>query len=528
MGRNRSRDADEILVSADVLGSFGVTPDDVRAQRREYHTVVPPGQEERSLESILADVLADARDRTATIRRLICRSDRGLSCSARYAQRALGRELAAVFESIGWSLEWTRTGPAENGRDRLALTATDPKGRERETTVTYPETPLADDNLPAVLRAVDERLLAGTDATVVLLSTGVDRWRAALIETDELEALRDRYGERIAAFDRPLLPDHDLEAFVPDDDEDRIDPAEATPSDPWPAWALERAKRRSERRSTVDAVEADSVTDAADEPITDTDDEPVADAEDERSSVADLIDEAEPESASADPADSAAPSTSAPSASSPSSSRQSTSASSASTSSTSAPSTEAGGFEIRGGSPSVSRVRDDSSTDPSPRDVADSILEDQRERTAGSDTDDRNDPRPDDADTGDTNGAGKDDDSSADDDADDGFGTLSGSVQTTRVTNDSFGTDESFETEDDRYRALGAALGAGGAVSVEGLLEDDEFLPELPAAESETVRIEFEETFDPADVPEATASAEQSGFEWVDSGSLKTTRRPNQ
>lgn len=95
------------------------------------------------------------------------------------------------------------------------------------------------------------------------------------------------------------------------------------------------------------------------------------------------------------------------------------------------------------------------------------------------------------------------------------------------MTNDSFGAGEEFATENDRYRALGVALGAGGAVDVEGLLEDDDFLPELPASGPSETRIEFADEFDPAAVPEATASAEQSGFEWVDSGRLETTRLSN-
>ncbi len=473
----------DVVRCADILGSFGVTPADVRAQRREYHTTVPPGEAggDASLEAIITDILADERDRTATVRQLICHGDRGVTCSARYAQRALGRELEAVFESIGWSLEWTRTGPAETGRDRLELTATDPKGRTREATVTYPQTPLADDNLPAVLHAVDKRLLAGTGATVVPLSAGVDRWRAALIETEELESLRDRYGRRITAFDRPLLPEYDLEAYVPatddleagaSDGDAGIDaPDGASESDPWPSWALERASRRS----TPLGCGNDHTPKASD---TDT-------------SVASLIEEAEPEGE--ETAANEGTTTDSPSPTPPSL-------------------TETDGFEIRGGSPTVSRVSgdSDSSPDPSPRDVADAMLEDQRERTA-----ERRDRR--------ERSDGVDDASSADD----GFGTLSGTSKTARVGNDSFGTDDEFETEHDRYSALGVALGAGGAITVEGMLEDDEFLPELPAVEPEETRIEFAESFDPDAVTTAKAAGEQEGFEWVDSGALETTRVSN-
>jgi len=186
-------------------------------------------------------------------------------------------ELAAVFESIRWSVTITHT---QNG---LQLTATDPRGRRRETSVTYPETPLRTDNLPAVLWTINDAVLAGTGARFVLLSAGVDRWRAALIETSALERLRDRYGPRIEAVDRPLCPDHGLEAYVPataaDDatgpdgnglstggdglsaDSDGFgadgDGFGADGDGPWPPWALERAptdraiRRRASTRSST-------------------------------------------------------------------------------------------------------------------------------------------------------------------------------------------------------------------------------------------------------------------------------------
>jgi len=83
----------------------------------------------------------------------------------------------------------------------------------------------------------------------------------------------------------------------------------------------------------------------------------------------------------------------------------------------------------------------------------------------------------------------------------DEFGTLSGTSKTARIDNDSFGTALEPQSDDDRYRALGAALDAGGAVSVRGLLEDDEFLPELPTVESNETRIEFADGCAPVDVP---------------------------
>jgi len=401
MGRSLRPSDDDLWVSADVLGAFGVTLADLE------HAPAS----DRSLEAALADTLAAGVDRTTVLRRTITRSDRGLACSARYATADLESELVAVFEAIGWSLSVSHT------RDGLALTAADHHDRRRETTVTYPDTPLGTDNLPAVLWAINDAVLDGTDARFVLLSSGVDRWRAALIDEAELEQLRDRYGLRIEAVEQPLCPEYGLAAYVPDATAN--DAIGAATGEPWPPWALERDTRRTGTQTESDSVDS-------------------------------LIDEAEP-STDSDAA------------------------------SVSGGANEIDGFELRG-TPARSRNYDTDGVKST-------------EGTTSTDTDD--------------------------------FGTLSGTSQTARVTNDAFGTDVDCGSDDDRYRALGAALDAGGTVSVRGLLEDDDFLPELPATESEEVRIEFTEEFDPAAIPEATATAEEEGFEWVDSGSLETTRVPN-
>jgi len=412
MGRSLRPSDDDLLVSADVLGAFGVTPADLE------HAPAS----DSSLEAALADTLAAGVNRTTVLCRTITCSDRGLACPARYSTADLESELVAVFEAIGWSLSVSPTC------DGLALIAADHHDRRRETTVTYPDTPLGADNLPAVLWAINDDVLDGTDARFVLLSAGIDRWRAALIDETELERLRDRYGPRIEAVEQPLCPEYGLAAYVPDATAN--DAIGAANGEPWPPWALERDTRGRD-----------------------------ADTRSEDEGVDSLIDEAEPSTES-------------------------------DAVSVSDGSSEIDGFELRG-TPARSRTRDDaddrSTADPTP--------------TWSTD-------------------ASRNSRSTATDD----FGTLSGPSQTARVTNDAFGTDVDCGSDDDRYRALGAALDAGGTVSVRGLLEDDDFLPELPATESEAVRIEFTEEFDPAAIPEATATAEEEGFEWVDSGSLETTR----
>ncbi|PGF16145.1 hypothetical protein CP556_08455 [Natrinema sp. CBA1119] len=461
MARSFRESNDDLLVPADVLGAFGVTPADFG----------PDSSDGESLETALAETLSTGVDRRTVLRRTITRSDRGLACPARYSEADLEGELAAIFESIRWSVTISHT------QDGLKLTATDPRGRRRETSVTYPETPLGTDNLPAVLWTINDGVLAGTGARFVLLSEGVDRWRAALIETSALERLRDRYGPRIEAVDRPLCPDHGLEAYVPDaaaDDATGLDgdgsgadgdglgadgDGPAAGDGPWPPWALERG------------------TDQSHDPTT---------------SVDSLIDEAEA-SARSEPDSGAASERVSSDVLSPHPSREASERSTAS-----APSSEIDGFELRG-TPAVSRQEDDDKR--SENCESETTVFDDGESTPSSDENATN--------------------------ADE-FGTLSGTSKTARIDNDSFGTALDPQSDDDRYRALGAALDAGGAVSVRGLLEDDEFLPELPAVESEETRIEFADSCAPVDVPEAPATTERSGFEWVDSGSLETTRLSNQ
>ncbi|WP_254521521.1 hypothetical protein [Natrinema caseinilyticum] len=391
---------DDLLVCADVLGAFGVTATDIERESTG----------EETLEAVLADAFADRIDRRTVLRRLIARCDRGVSCAARYSQADLERELEAVFESVGWSLTITAT------RTNWEVSATDPRGRHREASVTYPETPLGSHNLPAVLRALSETLLAGTGVRFVLLSSGSDRWQAALIETGELEHLRGRYGRRIDAVDRPLLPENGLEAYVPTDrSKPNFEPsgtaagADAdTGTTPWPSWALEEGGR-----GTIDGTE----------------------------SVESLIEEAECEQRDEQK--------------------------------------ERPREAVSGG---AGATRDASAAAPA---------------TAGRTATDGD------------------------------FGTLSGPSPTERVANDAFGTDVGCQSDGDSYRALGAALDAGGTVASRGLLANDAFFPTLPTAELEEIRIEFADEFDPAAVRDAKSTADRSGFEWVDASSLEPTRASN-
>ena len=92
--RSRREDEHDAVVCADVLGSFGVSVADVRAQ-----TDVP----DASLENALASALGAAGHPTEFLRDVVAASDRGIDAPARYWSHAPATHLADVFDAIDWS-----------------------------------------------------------------------------------------------------------------------------------------------------------------------------------------------------------------------------------------------------------------------------------------------------------------------------------------------------------------------------------------------------------------------------------------
>ncbi|MCU4752566.1 hypothetical protein OB919_11285 [Halobacteria archaeon AArc-curdl1] len=531
MIRRRSSAVDgDSIVCADVLGRFGVEGGDLRAQHDSERL---PGEESAELETVLETALDDARDRTTFLRRTISGSPRGIDCSARYSQETLERELTAAFESIEWTVTFERSG------FEWRLRATDPAGRSRETTLSYPKTPLERDNLPAILHQLESDILYGTDAGFVLLSRGVDRWRAALVDETALEAVRADYGERIEAFDRPLLPaasleayassSSDAESYTPGSSDEAVSPGDDSH---WPEWALERSRRRG--HSELSGPSSGSTTDSSG--VGNSIDGAKATPE------ASLIEEAEPTGTrdkAAKPTDGRDEAVESTTETPVWAGDEGDSLWNEESEPARDRARERDGYVLSGGSPTVSRSGESCSGNSRKGDSSKRTgLANETGRSDSANerigTHAANEP----ADTHEASGPTSTDDGfdaarsrkAASDRAattdDDGFGSLSGSVGTTRVSNESFGTGET-QDEDEQYLALGAAMGTGQNVSVSGLLEDDSFLPELPAVEPTETRVAFEETFDPAALPKARAAAEQSGFVWVQSGGLETTRVSN-
>jgi hypothetical protein len=91
-------------------------------------------------------------------------------------------------------------------------------GQVRRTHFSFPDTPLGDNNYPALIATINAELLPETPLQFVLLRNEIDHWRFVLVEEGALTRLRDRYGDRIDAFGEPLLCDHQPAAFASDID----------------------------------------------------------------------------------------------------------------------------------------------------------------------------------------------------------------------------------------------------------------------------------------------------------------------
>ena len=164
-------------------------------------------------------------DPVTFVRDTLVASRRGVDAPGEYWANAPEVHLDALFAPFGCrvTVEWRR-------EETRRIVLEDADGNEFRAELTYPDTPLGQDNYPALLDAVNRDLLAGTGVELVLLDGPDDRWQFALGETAALDHLRDRYGETVRLGGRQLLADHGPGAYVPNDDGDEI---------PLPDWATD-------------------------------------------------------------------------------------------------------------------------------------------------------------------------------------------------------------------------------------------------------------------------------------------------
>lgn len=521
---------EDALVCADVLGGFGVTSDDVRERVDD---------DVADLETAIQRALADPEHPTAFLVRTVAGSPRGVDAPARFWTTAPETQLGDAFAAIDWTFDVR----GANGRslsvddaEPYRLRVEDAQGRARSTEFSFPDTALGDDNYPALVHAVNEELLYGLSARFVQLSDGTDRWRFALVDTEELDRLRERFGERVAPFDRPVLAADQPAAYVPaaDGRNDAASGAGDGDGVPVPSWAREDDERSWRgRRLTADAFDADAVGGLDHLDDGGSRESEAADATDPET-AADAIEFVGGDPGSATGSESTTAGVDGPEPTVVRDAESDESVASAAASAGDAGASDADddldGWSVGGSVDATTRSASDdlsgrASADDSSADGVDAAGD---ETTGGALSASGFDWGDDDA-TGADGAAAEEtaadgideDEASGDDDgffAADAAASFDAGAKTSRVDGDSFGVDAGEATEDDEFAAVGAALSASAGISVSGLLDDDEFLPELPRAEPEQTRIEFEDEFDPTATPTADEREAADGFVWVNEG----------
>ena len=139
------------------------------------------------------------------------RSDRGFGADRQYWNRLPAVQLADALDTAGYRFGIRSPADAppdvcstEEGPIDLGLWPAD-GGPVSHTTFEYPDSPLDDDNYPALIHCVNEQLLDGTGIQFVLLNDQRTDWQFFLLPTDLLETLKQRYGPRVAWRGSPLL-----------------------------------------------------------------------------------------------------------------------------------------------------------------------------------------------------------------------------------------------------------------------------------------------------------------------------------
>ncbi|MCL9813905.1 hypothetical protein [Natranaeroarchaeum aerophilus] len=194
----------------DLLRDIGLPDDDIRS----LHASESDGVGEGPLLAFVKERL-DGSDPEVLARRLVdvlTQSRRGMNVTGSYWNYAPEVHLNEVFEPYGCSVTF-RDATHGNGQSSFEVVLEDASGTGHRITFEYPETPLEDDNFPALLAAIERQLLSNTDLTFVLLRPIDRRWRVLLIENARLDRLRAEYGDRIEFAGVPLLREDQLDAF---------------------------------------------------------------------------------------------------------------------------------------------------------------------------------------------------------------------------------------------------------------------------------------------------------------------------
>lgn len=198
---------------AEVFRGFGVTAAHVRSV---WDGVEP----DASLREAVRTALPAADDPPSFVRATLGGGPRGIDAPVEFWNNALQIQLSDIFEQVHSTVtvydsngDLLNEGDLATGPFRIEVT--DANGVVEDIVFEYPDTPIGDDNYPAVMHALNDQLLADTKHRFVRVAGPERRWRFALVQVDKLAALEQRYGDRVRIEDTPILAAHQPADFVP-------------------------------------------------------------------------------------------------------------------------------------------------------------------------------------------------------------------------------------------------------------------------------------------------------------------------
>ena len=187
--------SDPHTVYATVLRGFGLTRSELPPPHDGEGEVTPEGVG-RDL------VAAGTTDPYERLVQSIAHSEHGVAAPRHYWSEAPAQHLATPLSAFGYEFG-LKTKPDGDGRTVAAVLRTD--ATTQRTTFTYPDDGDGADTYPALVHAIEERLLPAAGPTFVRLADDGDAWRFALVERWRLAELQERFGDRIEVFGDPLL-----------------------------------------------------------------------------------------------------------------------------------------------------------------------------------------------------------------------------------------------------------------------------------------------------------------------------------